>query len=424
MTILIKNGRLVDPSQNIDGTRDILIKNKKIEGIYPTGKGPDADKVIDASNCLVIPGLVDIHTHLREPGFEYKETIKTGTMAGVRGGFTTLCCMPNTKPVNDTISVTEFIIEKAAKEGACTVYPIGAITTGQNSEELTQLEALIRAGCRAFSDDGRPVTNSQIMRRALEYSKIFDVPVISHCEDLQLSEDGVMNEGFVSTIVGLKGIPKAAEETMVARDLSLCELTGGRLHIAHVSTAGSVKLIREAKSRGITVTAETCPHYFNLTDDAIISYDTNYKVNPPIRTPEDVEAIKAGLKDGTIDVIATDHAPHHLNDKEKEFDSAAFGMSGLETAFALSFHLVKHDLINLNDLLSKLCVNPSRLMRINKGTLSVGADADIAVVNPDTVYKVDSSQFLSKGKNSPFNKWTLTGSIEQTIAMGKVYDWT
>ncbi len=424
MTILIKNGRLVDPSQNIDGKRDILIKNKKIEGIYPTGKGPDADKVIDASNCLVIPGLVDIHTHLREPGFEYTETIKTGTMAGVRGGFTTLCCMPNTKPVNDTISVTEFIIEKAAKEGACTVYPIGAITTGQNSEELTQLEALIRAGCRAFSDDGRPVTNSQIMRRALEYSKIFDVPVISHCEDLQLSEDGVMNEGFVSTIVGLKGIPKAAEETMVARDLSLCELTGGRLHIAHVSTAGSVKLIKEAKSRGITVTAETCPHYFNLTDDAIISYDTNFKVNPPIRTSEDVEAIKEGLKDGTIDVIATDHAPHHLNDKKKEFDSAAFGMSGLETAFALSFHLVKHDFINLIELLKKLCVNPSQLMRINKGSLSIGADADVAVVNPDTVYKVDSSQFLSKGKNSPFDKWTLTGSIEQTIAMGKVYDWT
>ncbi len=424
MTLLIKNGRVVDPSQNIDGIHDILVKDRKIEGIYPQGKGPEADSVIDASDHLVIPGLVDIHTHLREPGFEYKETIQSGTMAAVRGGFTTVCCMPNTSPVNDTISVTEFIIEKAAKQGACTVHPIGAITTGSKSEELTQLEALIKAGCIAFSDDGLPVTNSQIMRRALEYSKIFDVPVISHCEDLALSEDGVMNEGFVSTIVGLKGIPKAAEETMVARDLSLCELTGGKLHIAHVSTAGSVKLIRDAKARGIKVTAETCPHYFNLTDEAIISYDTNLKVNPPIRTALDVEAIKEGIIDGTLDVIATDHAPHHIDDKDREFDSAAFGISGLETAFSLSFHLVKHELIDLNTLINKMCITPAKIMGINKGTLIPGADADIAVINPDKIYKVDSSKFLSKGKNCPFNKWTLTGSIEKTIAMGRVFDWS
>ncbi|KPJ99908.1 MAG: dihydroorotase, partial [Nitrospira bacterium SG8_35_4] len=259
MNILIKNGRVIDPSQQRDGYHDLLIKGRKILGLYPKGKGPSADKIIDASDCIVIPGLVDMHTHLREPGFEYKETIKTGTLAAVKGGFTTVCCMPNTKPVNDTISVTEFIREKAIKEGSCTVYPIGAITTGQKSEELTELEALLKAGCIAFSDDGHPVTNSLIMRRALEYSKIFNVPIISHCEDLKLSEGGVMNEGFVSTIVGLRGIPKAAEEVMVARDLSLCELTGGRLHIAHVSTEGSVKLIRDAKSRGINVTAETCP---------------------------------------------------------------------------------------------------------------------------------------------------------------------
>ncbi len=424
MTLLIKNGRVVDPSQDIDGIHDILVKDRKIEGIYPQGKAPEADSVIDASNLLVIPGLVDIHTHLREPGFEYKETIQSGTMAAVKGGFTTVCCMPNTNPVNDTISVTEFILERAAREGACTVYPIGAITTGSRSEELTQLEALIKAGCIAFSDDGRPVTNSQIMRRALEYSKIFNAPVISHCEDLMLSEDGVMNEGFVSTIVGLKGIPKAAEETMVARDLSLCELTGGRLHIAHVSTAGSVKLIRDAKARGINVTTETCPHYFNLTDEAIISYDTNLKVNPPIRTAADVEAIKEGIKDGTIDVIATDHAPHHVDDKDCEFDAAAFGISGLETAFALSFHLVLHEVIDLSTLIKKMCLTPAKIMGINKGTLSSGADADIALINPDTIYKVDSSKFLSKGKNCPFNKWTLTGFIEKTVAMGKVYDWT
>jgi dihydroorotase len=364
-----------------------------------------------------------MHTHLREPGFEYKETIKTGTKAAVKGGFTTVCCMPNTKPVNDTISVTEFILERSLKEGSCTVYPIGAITTGQKSEELTQLEALLKAGCIAFSDDGHPVTNSLIMRRALEYSKIFNVPIISHCEDLKLSEGGVMNEGFVSTIVGLRGIPKAAEEVMVARDLSLCELTGGRLHIAHVSTAGSVKLIRDAKARGINVTAETCPHYFSLTDEAIISYDTNLKVNPPIRTASDVEAIKEGLKDGTIDVIATDHAPHHIDDKNKEFDSAAFGISGLETAFALGLQLVNQGVMDMKQLITKMALTPSLIMGIRKGVLTEDSDADIAIINTEKEFQVDTSTFLSKGKNSPFNKWMLMGTVEKTIAMGKVFEW-
>ncbi|RJR16517.1 MAG: dihydroorotase [Nitrospiraceae bacterium] len=423
MNILIKNGRVIAPSENIDGHYDVLIKGRKIQGLYPEGKGPDADKIIDASGCVVIPGLVDMHTHLREPGFEYKETIRSGTLAAVRGGFTTVCCMPNTKPVNDTISVTEFILEKSVKEGSCTVYPIGAITTGQKSEELTQLEALMKAGCIAFSDDGHPVTNSLIMRRALEYSKIFNVPIISHCEDLALSEGGVMNEGFVSTIVGLRGIPKAAEEVMVARDLSLCELTGGRLHIAHVSTEGSVKLIRDAKARGINVTAETCPHYFSLTDEAIISYDTNLKVNPPIRTAGDVEAIKEGLKDGTIDVIATDHAPHHVDDKNKEFDSAAFGISGLETAFALGLQLVDQGVLDIKQLIARMTIHPSHIMGIRKGILAADSDADIAVINMDREFKVDSSAFLSKGKNSPFNKWTLRGTVEKTISMGKVFEW-
>ncbi|MEW6602467.1 MAG: dihydroorotase [Nitrospirota bacterium] len=423
MNILIANGRLIDPSQNIDGHHDLLIKGHKIQGMYPTGTGPAADKIIDASGCIVIPGLVDMHTHLREPGFEYKETIKTGTLAAVKGGFTTVCCMPNTNPVNDTISVTEFILEKSSREGSCTVYPIGAITTGQKSEELTELEALLKAGCMAFSDDGHPVTNSLIMRRALEYSKIFNVPIISHCEDLALSEGGVMNEGFVSTIVGLKGIPKAAEEVMVARDLSLCELTGGRLHIAHVSTAGSVKLIRDAKARGINVTAETCPHYFSLTDEAIISYDTNLKVNPPIRTAHDVEAIKEGLKDGTIDVIATDHAPHHVDDKNREFDSAAFGISGLETAFALGLQLVDQGVLDIKHLIMKMTSTPSHIMGIRKGTLAANCDADIAIINTDKKFRVDSSAFLSKGKNSPFNKWTLKGTVEYTISMGKLFEW-
>lgn len=423
MNILIKNGRVIDPSQKIDGYKDVLIKGRKIQGLYTKGKAPDAGKIIDASNCIVIPGLVDMHTHLREPGFEYKETIKTGTMAAVKGGFTTVCCMPNTNPVNDTIAVTEFILERSLKEGSCSVYPIGAITISQKSEALTELEAMIKAGCIAFSDDGMPVTNSVMMRRALEYSKIFKVPIISHCEDLNLSEGGVMNEGFVSTIVGLQGIPKAAEETMVARDLSLCELTGGRLHIAHVSTEGSVKLIRNAKSRGINVTAETCPHYFSLTDEAVISYDTNLKVNPPIRTAHDVEAIKEGLKDGAIDVIATDHAPHHIDDKNKEFDAAAFGISGLETAFALSLHLVEQGTMDLNQLIMKMSITPSKIMGINKGTLSIDADADITIINPENKFIVDPSKFASKGKNSPFNKWQLKGTVEKTVSMGKVFEW-
>jgi dihydroorotase len=423
MKILIKNGLVIDPSHDLSKNMDIVVKGRRIEGLYTRGKGPKCEKTIDASGCIVIPGLVDLHTHLREPGFEYKETIQTGTMAAVRGGFTSVCCMPNTSPVNDSISVTELILERS-KQGSCDVFPIGAITIGQESESLTELEAMIKAGCVAFSDDGMPVTNSLLMRRALEYSKIFNVPIISHCEDLKLSEGGAMNEGFVSTILGLPGIPKSAEETMVARDLSLCELTGGRLHIAHVSTEGSVKLIRDAKKRGINVTAETCPHYFTLTDEALISYDTNLKVNPPIRTAGDRDAIKEGIKDGTIDVIATDHAPHHFDDKNKEFDNAAFGISGLETAFALSYQLVDAGIIDLMQLVKLMSLTPSNIIGFPKGTLKTDSDADITIINTEKKYKVDSLNFLSKGKNSPFNKWTLKGSVEKTIVKGKVYDWT
>lgn len=424
MRILIKNGRVIDPSRNIDGHKEILIQGSKIKGLYPKGKGPKPDKTIDASGCIVIPGLVDMHTHLREPGFEYKETIMTGTMAAIKGGFTSVCCMPNTNPINDTIAVTEFIIEKASKKGACTVYPIGAITKGQEGKELTELEKLINAGCVAFSDDGKPVINSLIMRRVLEYSKIFDVPIISHCEDLKLSEGGVMNEGFISTILGLKGIPNASEEIMVARDIALCELTGGILHIAHVSTEGSVRLVREAKARGINVTTETCPHYFCLTDDSLKSYSTNLKVNPPLRTEKDVEAVKQGLKDGTIDVISTDHAPHHIDDKNKEFDAAAFGISGLETALALGLQLVEKGVLDIKHFIMKISLNPSKITGINKGTLAVDADADITIVNLKNKLIVDSSRFLSKGGNTPFNGWNLKGTVEKTISMGKIHEWT
>lgn len=423
MKILIKNGHVIDPSQNIDGVKDILINGKKIQGIFSKGKSPSADKTIDAAGCIVVPGLVDMHTHLREPGYEYKETIKTGTMAAVKGGFTTVCCMPNTDPINDTISVTEFIIRKALNEGSCTVYPIAAITKGENGEAMTELEALIKSGSIAFSDDGKPVMNSLIMRRALEYSKIFDVPVISHCEDLMLSDGGVMNEGLNSTILGLKGIPKAAEEVMVARDIALSEITGGKLHIAHVSTEGSVRLIREAKTRGVNVTAETCPHYFSLTDDSLKGYDTNFKVNPPLRTGKDVSAIKQGIKDGTIDVIATDHAPHHYDDKNREFDTAAFGISGLETAFALGLQLVEDKVIDLSALIAKMTVAPSKIMGISKGTLKKDADADIAIIDTKKKFTVDAGRFLSKGTNSAFDGWKLKGVVLKTIAMGKVYEW-
>jgi dihydroorotase len=422
--LVIKNGRVIDPSQNVDGYKDIYVEKGKIQGLYAQGKAPKASKIIDASKCIVIPGLVDMHVHLREPGFEHKETIQSGTTAAARGGFTSVCCMPNTNPVNDTISVTEFIIDRARKVGSCTVFPIAAITKGQMGEELTELEALMKAGCIAFSDDGRPVANSLIMRRALEYSKIFNVPIISHCEDAQLSEGGVMNEGLVSTIVGLQGIPKAAEEIMVARDLALCELTGGRLHIAHVSTKGSVNMIRSAKARGVNVTAETCPHYFSIHDESLISYDTNLKVNPPIRTAEDMAGIKEGVKDGTIDVIATDHAPHHIDDKNIEFDAAAFGISGLETAFALSYHLVTENVIDLRRLITMMSLTPCKLLNISKGTLSEGADADIAVINTEKTFKVDTAKFQSKGRNTPFNKWVLKGTVEHTVSMGRVFDWS
>jgi len=441
MNILIKNGRIIDPSQNIDGIGEILVKDGKIHEINLMQKRGSSEarkkkvsvsgtlklidlQTIDASDCIVIPGLVDLHTHLREPGYEYKETIMTGTKAAIRGGFTSVCCMPNTNPVNDTIAVTEFIIEKSLKEGFCHVHPIGAITKGQKNQELAELEALNRSGCVAFSDDGKPVTNSLIMRRALEYSKIFGIPIISHCEDEYLFEGGVMNEGFVSTILGLKGIPKAAEEIMVARDIALCELTGGRLHIAHVSCEGSVRLIRDAKSRGLNVTAETCPHYFSITDESLLGYDTNFKVNPPVRTQKDVEAIKEGLKDGTIDIIATDHAPHHIDDKDREFDTAAFGISGLETAFSLGLQLVGQGIFDLSQLIAAMTIIPSKIINIPKGVLSPGAEADIAIINTQKEVIVDSSRFLSKGKNSPFNGWTLKGTVETTISMGKVYEWS
>ncbi len=439
MKILIKNGHIIDPSQQIDGIGDVLIEEEKIKGVRSQKQNElrtqnSELRTIDAKGMFVIPGLIDMHTHLREPGLEYKETIKTGTLAAVKGGFTTVCCMPNTNPVNDHASVTEFILKRASEEGYCSVFPIGAITKGQKGEELAEIGTMKDAGCVAFSDDGRPVMNSLLMRRALEYSKIFGVPIISHCEDTNLSEGGVMNEGLLSTTLGLKGMPDVAEEVMVARDIALAELTGGRLHIAHVSTEGSVRLIRDAKERGINITAETCPHYFSITEDAVKGYNTNAKVNPPLRTKKDVEAIKKGLKDGTIDIIATDHAPHRIDEKLREFDFAPSGISGLETALSLSLRLVEEGVLTASQMVEKMSLNPARILGSlithhlslvagSKGTLKPGADADVVIVDTIKEFKVEAEKFVSKGKNTPFDGWMLKGIPIITISMGRMYEW-
>ncbi|MDA8431817.1 MAG: dihydroorotase [Nitrospiraceae bacterium] len=432
MKIAIRNGRIIDPARGIDGIGDLVIEDGKIKAVKSQkSKGrsqrPEitgATREIDARGKLVLPGLVDLHVHLREPGYEYKETIRTGTAAAVRGGVTSVCCMPNTNPVNDNASVTEFILKKASAEGACWVYPIGAITKGQKGEELAEMSIMHEAGCVAFSDDGRPVMDSLMMRRALEYSKVMNVPLISHCEDLSLSSGGVMNEGLLSVTLGLKGIPPQAEEIMVARDIALAELTGGRLHIAHISTEGSVALVRAAKKRGIAdVTAETCPHYFSATEEAVGDYRTNAKVNPPLRRKRDVEAIKEGLHDGTIDVIATDHAPHHRDEKLGEFDFAPSGISGLETLIGLSMRLVDEGVLSHEGLVEKTAVNPARIIGVDRGTLAPGAAADLTVVDTETEYTVGAAKFVSRGKNTPFDGWVLSARPVITISLGRIHEW-
>lgn len=420
MNILIKNGHVIDPANKVDEKLDVLLSDGKIALLGKPGSIPaDGAQVVEASGKFVVPGLIDMHVHLREPGFEYKETIKTGTAAAKAGGFTSVCSMPNTNPVNDNRSVTEFILSEA-NDAPARVFPIGAITKGSKGEELAEMAELHSAGCVAVSDDGKPVMSAAIMRRAMEYSKIFDMPVISHCEECTLSDKGVMNEGFVSTELGLHGIPAAAEEVMVARDIALAGLTGCRVHIAHVSTAGSVRMVREAKARGVKVTAETCPHYFTLTDEAVRGYNTMAKMNPPLRTEVDVAAIKQGLKDGTLDVIATDHAPHAMDEKSVEFDYAPFGIVGLETALGLVFKLVHEGVLTITEAVRKLSLNPASILKINKGTLSVGADADITIIDPDVEWTVDSSQFKSKSRNTPFDGWKLKGRAVQTIVGGRL----
>jgi len=421
MNLLIKNGRVIDPVNKVDGKLDILVSDGKIAKLGKPGSIiATGAEVIDAGDKLVVPGLIDMHVHLREPGFEYKETIATGTAAAKSGGFTAVCCMPNTNPVNDCRPVTEFILAQAAREAAARVCPIGAITKHSQGEELAEMGELRDAGCCAVSDDGKPVMNAALMRKAMEYSRIFDMLVIAHCEDTSLSAKGVMHEGLVSTELGLRGIPRAAEEVMISRDILLAELTGGRLHIAHVSTTGSVRMIRDAKVRGIKVTAETCPHYFTLTDDAVQGYNTMAKMNPPLRTKDDVAAIREGLKDGTIDVIATDHAPHGMDEKAGEFDLAPFGIVGLETALGLSLKLVDSGVLSLETMVRKLSSNPASILKLDKGSLGVGADADITIIDHAQEWTVDSSQFMSKSRNTPFDGWVLKGKAVQTIVGGKI----
>lgn len=429
MTLCLKGGRMIDPSRKLDRTGDLWIENGKI---VPCGGEPHRTvmnsrgepapgvDVWDLRGKIVVPGLVDMHTHLREPGFEHKETIASGSEAAAAGGFTSIACMPNTDPVNDNRSVTEYIRKRAAECGLTNVYPVAAISLKSEGMILSGFRELKEAGAVGFSDDGRPVMNASLMRQALECASAVDLPVIAHSEDLNLSAGGVMNAGRVAADMGLPGIPGISEEVMIARDLLLAEFTGGPLHIAHVSTAGSVRLIRAAKDRGVRVTAETAPHYFTLTDEAVRTSGTLAKVNPPLRGAEDRAAIREGLSDGTLDAIATDHAPHARTDKEVEFGRAASGFTGLETSLALCLRLVAEGVLTLPELIEKMTVLPARILRIPKGTLADGADADVTVFDPDWEWTVDRGLFRSRGKNSPFDHWPVKGKVVLTIVGGVI----
>lgn len=426
---IIACARIIDPESGLDKVGDIYIKGERIvrietEKLVLKKKKPkkanSVERIIDAEGKICCPGLIDIHTHLREPGREDEETIYTGSQSAVAGGFSTIFCMPNTQPPIDDQESVNFIYEKA-KLAKCKVYPIACITVGRKGQQLTEMTDLKNAGAIGISDDGNPVSDSRILRHALEYAKMLDLQVISHCEDLNLSKDGVMHEGFVSTVLGLRGIPSLTEDIVVARDIKLTEFVGAKLHIAHVSTSGSVELIREAKKRGLNITSEVTPHHFTLTHEAIKSFDTNCKVNPPLRTKKDVEAIIKGLKDGTIDCIATDHAPHSIEEKDVEFDSAPFGMIGLETALGLVItELVEKKHLSWKEAIAKLCTNPAKIFKLTQGKIKAGAPADLTIIDPKIEWEVDPSNFKSKSKNTPFKGWKLKGRAWMTIVDGKI----
>ncbi len=429
MSLLLKDCRILDPSREIDHTGYLLIENGKIAGSgkdprlipgHGSGKSFSGMEVLELGGKIVTPGLVDMHTHLREPGFEYRETIHSGSEAAAAGGFTSIACMPNTNPVNDNRSVTEYIRSRSVQCGLVNVYPIAAISMKSEGTCLSEFRDLKEAGAVGFSDDGKPVMNSALMRRALEYADSLGLTLIEHCEDMNLSAGGSMNEGPVSAALGLSGIPCVSEDVAVARNLLLAEFTGASIHIAHVSTTGAVRLIREAKARGVRVTAETAPQYFTLTDDVVRTFDTSTKVNPPLRSAEDRAAVRAGLRDGTIDAIACDHAPHAKIDKEVEFEIATSGISGLETSLGLSLRLVADGVLSLPDLIEKMTIRPARILRIPKGTLADGADADVTVIDPQKEWFVDREMFRSRGKNTPFHGWRLKGKAVLTIVGGRI----
>jgi dihydroorotase len=422
--LLLKAVHLVDPGAGRNGRVDILIDGDRIGAIGPDLPADGARIVELPSSCVVTPGLIDMHVHLREPGQEHKETVATGTASAVAGGFTAVACMPNTDPINDQASVTEFILKRAAATGLARVYPIGAVSIGSRGEQLTEIGELRQAGCVAISDDGRPVATALLMRRALEYATMFHLPIIEHAEDPTLKGDGVAHEGRVSTLLGLRGIPGAAESIMVERDASVAEMTGGRVHVAHMSARQSLRAVRTAKSRGIAITCEVAPHHFTLTDEALTErggYDTNTKMNPPLREEADRAAMIEGLRDGSIDVIATDHAPHHADEKALEFDKAPFGIVGLETAVPLCLdRLVHAGVIGLPRLVELLSLHPARILGVAGGTLVAGGPADLTVLAPDAAVTIRASAMRSKSRNTPFDGWTLKGAAAATIVAGRV----
>lgn len=420
MKKIIKNGHIIDLKNDIDMLGDILIADGMIAEIAETIDDSEAE-VIDAKGMIVSAGLIDMHVHLREPGFEYKEDIETGTRAAAAGGFTSVCCMPNTNPVCDNSSVVRYIKEREKEAASCRVFPIGAITKGLKGEELAEMGEMKKAGIVAVSDDGKPVRSGSVMRRAILYADGFDLPVISHCEEMSLLDGGQMNDSVTATLLGLRPIVPAVEEAMVSRDILIAEHEGKRVHIAHVSTKNSVELVRSAKKRGVKVTCETAPHYFTLTDKAVEGFNTNAKMNPPLRGEEDVEAITEGLADGTIDCIITDHAPHHIDEKNLEFEFAANGIVGLETSLALSItYLVKTGRMTLGEVLKRMTYNPSRILNLNLGEIAVGKIADLTIFDPDEIWTVDISKFRSKSKNSPYDGYTLSGKAHMTIVGGEV----
>jgi dihydroorotase len=420
MKWLISGGRVVDPACGRDEVADLLLDQGVIAALNPGTAKAAGVKKVDAKGLLVLPGFIDMHCHLREPGFEYKETVATGTAAAVKGGITSVMCMANTDPVNDCASVTARILERASEAALARVYPVGSVSRGMKGENLSEMGELAEAGCVAVSDDGSPVRSGDLMRRAIQYSAAFGMFVIDHAEDLDLTREGVVHEGVFSTMLGLEGIPAAAEVSGIARDIALIREFGGRIHIAHVSTRAGVDLLRKARDEGLSITAETCPHFFTLTHEAVAGYSTDAKVKPPLRDQEDLEAVIEGLAEGTIEVIATDHAPHHRDDKDVEFDLAAFGISGLETALALTLALVRKGLLGLSDAVARWTANPARIAGLPGGSLAEGSPADIVLVDPDREWTVDPSYFLSRGKNTPFRGMTLHGEVVSTFVGGRM----